>query len=374
MKNRNVMNAERWCRYFISASYKVILINVAVLIAVWYFFASDNPAIDQGKYWVNYIILPSLGMLVATFLADFLVRSDRLPLIAKEYITQFLILFFCVYLCFVHSIVAVLLAVFIVPVLISTIFSNMKMTRLTFILSLIFLLLSGLKMHLVSTRDFDFWIWVELITAYGLLIVSYLLAKVLIVYGQDSISNLNHIYDDKLSLEKQLQLDHLTGLNNRKAYDEVLPQLIAECRTANLPLSIAVLDLDDFKQINDIYGHVTGDRALLKLTGIFRRNMPENTYVFRVGGEEFVLLFRDYHVDEAAKICESLLFLIRSSSLPEMNGEEVTFSCGVAGMDAHLADPVSLFKAADSALYSAKNNGKNQVVMYDKERQSQFLW
>lgn len=350
------------------------MVNLVVLIAVWYFFAFPQAGVNHLSYWISFIILPSLGMLAANILADFLVRSNRLPLINKEYITLFLILFFCVFLCLVHSIVAVLLGVFIIPVLISTVFSNKKLTRLTFILSQVFLLLSGLKMHLFSTRVFDFWIWLEMLTAYGLLLAAYLLAKVLIIYGQDSISNLNHIYDDKLSLEKQLQLDHLTGLNNRKAYDEVLPQLIEECRAANLPLSIAVLDLDDFKQINDIYGHVTGDRALLKLAEIFRRNMPENTYVFRVGGEEFVLLFRDYHVDEAAKICESLLFLIRSSSLPEMNGEEVTFSCGVAGMGAHLADPVSLFKAADSALYSAKNNGKNQIVVYDKERQSQFLW
>ncbi len=365
MKNKSDMSAKRWCRYLVSVCYMAIGINLVTLIVVWYFFVYIKYDVDSVRYWIRYIILPSSGMLAVNILADFLVRSDRFSLIFKEYVALLLILFFCAFLCFVHTIVAVLFATFVVPVLVSTIFADVKLTRRIFILGQLLLIISGLRMHFVSVRPFGAWLGIVIVTASGLLTVSYFLAKVLIVYGQDNISNLSDVYHDKISLEEQLKLDPLTGLYNRKAYNEYLPQMMEECRLAAIPLSIAVLDIDDFKQVNDIYGHAAGDRVLLRLTGILKRNIPERIYTFRIGGEEFVLLFKDYSVADAVKICEEMLSMIRSASLPEVNYKEITFSCGVVGMGENQVDPVALFKAADEALYSAKNSGKNKIIALD---------
>ena len=78
-----------------------------------------------------------------------------------------------------------------------------------------------------------------------------------------------------------------------------------------------------------------------------------------------MLLFKDYSVADAVKICEEMLSMIRSASLPEVNYKEITFSCGVVGMGENQVDPVALFKAADEALYSAKNSGKNKIIALD---------
>jgi len=363
VKEKDLLSAERWCRYFISVCYACIIVNLVVLIAVWYFFAFNKAGTDPIRYWTIYIILPSSVMLIANVVAHFLVLSKKIPTSAKEYISMLLILFFCTYLCFTYSIVAVLMASFIVPVFVSTIFSNTRMTAITYALSQILLVLIGMEMYFFSTRTFGYWIWIEMLVASGLLIASYLLARVFIVYGKDNISKFRDIYNDKISLEEQLNLDPLLGLYNRKAYNEFLPQLMMECRRKNLPLSIAILDLDNFKRINDLYGHASGDRVLLKFAEILKKNVPDNIYAFRVGGEEFVLLFEGYAVDEADKVCDNLLSITRAASLPELKDEMITFSGGIAGMNRDYTDPEGLFKAADAALYSAKNSGKNKIII-----------
>ncbi|HWS41814.1 MAG TPA: GGDEF domain-containing protein [Pseudoflavonifractor sp.] len=356
-------NIEYWCRQLVCVCYITIVINLLVLIAVWYFFAFNRPNHDPIVYWRRYILLPSSVMLIANIAADLLVRAERVPLIVKEYLSIFLMLFFCALLCLQHTIVAVLLTSFIVPILLSTLYANVAMTRWTYFLAQILLILSSVRMHFNSSRDFGFWIWVEMLTASGLLIASYVLARVLIIYGRDSMFNLDSIYKDKMDLEEELKLDPLTRLYNRKAYDEYLPQIMEECRLTDTELSIAVLDIDDFKQVNDAYGHAAGDRVLLRFASVLRKVVRERIYAFRVGGEEFVLVFHGYCVLDAAKVCEDALSAIKAQVLPELNGMAITFSCGVAGMRRDEADPLELFKAADAALYSAKSSGKNKVMV-----------
>lgn len=357
-------HAQYWCRRLVTACYGAILASAATLVAVWYLFALPDSSVDQQGYWLRFILLPTLGMLVVNAFADYLIRSDRLSLLRKEYVALYVLLFFCTYVCFVHSIVAVLLASFIVPVLISTIFANRKMTRRVFFSALLLLVLSSLKMQAFSTREFGVWIWVESLTAFGLLVASYFLAKVLIIYGQDNLSDLHSVCHDKESLEEQLKRDPLTGLYNRKAYGEFFPRVMQECRSAGQPLAVAELDVDNFKQVNDKYGHTTGDRVLLRLSDILKTVVSENISAYRMGGEEFVLLFPNYTQEDAVKECEWILSLLRSSPLPEMDYQKITFSCGVAQMEETHYNPESLFQAADQALYAAKNSGKNKVVRY----------
>lgn len=362
IRNKADRGPEYWCRQLVSACYITIVINLVVLIVIWYFFAFNKEGHDPIAYWVNYIILPSSVMLIANIAADRLVRVDRIPLAAKESITILLMLFFSMLLCVQHKIVAALLTSFIMPVLLSTLYANMRMTRWTYFLAQVLLVLSSLRMHFAAGRDFGFWIWVEMITASGLLLASYLLAKVLIVYGRDRISNINRVQKDNLDLEEELKLDPLTGLYNRKAYDEYLPRIMEECRLTNTDLSIAVLDIDDFKQINDVYGHTAGDRVLLRFAAVLRKIGNGKICVFRVGGEEFVLLFQGYSVREAAGVCEAVLATMKEATLPELNGGTITFSGGVAGMRDEETDPIALFEAADAVLYSAKYSGKSRIM------------
>ncbi|MGX8702513.1 GGDEF domain-containing protein [Caproiciproducens sp.] len=355
-------NSGYWCRLLVSACYITIFINLLVLIAVWYFFAFGKTGHDPVGYWMRYILLPSSIMLIENLAADMLVRSERVSLAAKEYISVFLMLAFCTLLCIQHKIVAVLLTSFILPIMLSALYANIKMTRRTYFGAQVLLVLSSLWMHTASERDFGFWIWVEMLTASGLLLASYFLAKVLIIYGKNSISNLNNMREEKMDLEEELRLDPLTSLYNRKAYEESLSRFMKECRLANTDLSMAVLDIDDFKQVNDLYGHAAGDKVLLRFAAVLRKVVHKGIYAFRVGGDEFVLLFPGFSVHEAVKVCGGILTTMKETTLPELNGRTITLSCGVADMHDG-ADPAELFKAADAALYSAKQSGKNKIAL-----------
>lgn len=355
-------NPEYWCRQLVSVCYVMIAINLLVLIAVWYFFAFGKEGHDIVGYWTSFIIVPSSIMLIANVGTDLLIRSNRITLGAKEHLSILLPLFFCAFLCVQHNIVAVLLTSFTVPVMLSTLYANTRMTKLTYLLAQVLLVLSSVQMHFNSTRDFDSWIYVEAITASGILLASYFMARILIVYGKDNIVSFDRMRKGKMELEEELKLDPLTGLYNRKAYDEQLPLMMEECRKSQRDLSLAMLDIDDFKQVNDTYGHAAGDRVLLRVAALLRQVMNEQTGAFRIGGEEFILLFQGCSVSKAVKTCEDALAAIRAETLRELEDVRITLSCGVAGMRENETDPLELFKAADAALYVAKNSGKNKVV------------
>ena len=356
---------EHWCQLIINICYAAIGINAVILIAIWYFFAYAAPEIPHALYWVKYIIVPSLVMLAVNILVHRFVCGRKSPLLYKEYAVISLILFFCTFLCVVHGIAAVLLATFCLPVFVSSLFANLKMTKRIFILSQLALLASAVRMHFFTSRVYGHWIWYEALTASGILLASYLLTRVFIRYGQYNISSLIDSYNNQKSLREQLKYDSFTGLYNRRTYEELLPRLMAECRSADACLSMAVLDMDNFKEINDTYGHAVGDKVLLRLAHILLNNCGEHIYAFRLGGEEFALLFRDYCVQDAYKVCEGIRSIMEASSVPEIKNRRVTFSCGLVCMNKLHMNPESLFQAADAALYQAKNSGKNRIALYD---------
>lgn len=338
-------DSDYWCIQIVNTCYKIILVNIVVLIVVWAFFYINRVEHNLLNYWLKYIILPTAIMFALNLIASFLMLS------------------FCTLLCIQHKIVAVLLATFIVPVMISTLFTKIKTIRITYLSAQILLIISGFWMSFESNRDFGIWIWVELFVASGLLIASYFLAKILLTHGLDYISNIENMQKNRMDLEEELMLDPLTSLYNRKAYYEYLPKMMQESSLADKELSIAILDIDDFKQVNDIYGHHAGDRVLMRLAAELRKVAHDRIYAFRVGGEEFVLIFKGYKVQDAASICEGILKIMRQTKLPEISNETITFSCGITGMTSEETDPTTLFNEADSALYLAKNTGKNKVLV-----------
>lgn len=365
IKAKESEKTERWCRLILWVCYAAIGINLAVLIATWYFFVFIVYEASHLDYWLRYIIGPSAVMLLVTLFVHYLIEKGRLSSAAKQYATLLLVLFFCLFLCFVHGIVSVLLATFVFPIFLSTIFADLKLSRNIFILSLFGLLLSGMKMHLFSARPFGHWIFIEMFTALGLLTACYMLSKIMIKSGQDYLSSLQAFSIDRHHLKEQLKLDPFTGLYNRKTFDELLPQIIEECKASDDCLSLAVLDLDGFKKVNDKYGHVAGDAVIQRLANILIGNKTKNIFAFRIGGEEFALLLKDYCVNDAYKICEGMRSIMESSSVPEVDYNKVTYSCGLACMDKVYSDGQSLYRAADEALYKAKNSGKNRTMIYE---------
>lgn len=163
--------------------------------------------------------------------------------------------------------------------------------------------------------------------------------------------------------------DALTGLHNRRHLDNLLPELCAESRRNSQPLTIALLDADHFKAVNDAWGHDFGDQCLQHIADILRRHVKRPRDVaIRFGGEEFALLLPGTGSDGALTLCEQILDDLASVSITTGNGERVTLtmSAGVATLRPG-EDERDLFRRADDALYRAKAAGRNRTEQSESD-------
>jgi diguanylate cyclase len=173
----------------------------------------------------------------------------------------------------------------------------------------------------------------------------------------------------RVSLErakKEADIDHLTGLPNRRAFEVALEREYREAAAAIDPLSVAFCDIDHFKRINDTHGHDTGDRVIQAVAQALKRISNDRCHVARHGGEEFVMLFRGLTprqahsvLDETRDQLAARKFINRKTDQP-IGG--VTFSGGVADVFG-FPDPRAALAAADAALYQAKATGRNQICL-----------
>ena len=177
------------------------------------------------------------------------------------------------------------------------------------------------------------------------------------------------VYRNYLRLLTDNQTDTLTGLLNRKTFDEKISELLLSCRTAgpdNLSgmngACLAVLDIDHFKRINDRFGHLYGDEVLLLLSKLMLDTFRENDLLFRFGGEEFVVVLSNIGIDEAIKVFDRFRAGLEQREFPQVG--KVTVSIGVVAVGKqHL--PSTIVQQADEALYDAKNSGRNRVCCYE---------
>ncbi len=175
----------------------------------------------------------------------------------------------------------------------------------------------------------------------------------------------------KRNLIKLATRDELTGLYNRRHALTLLEQQISLAKRYGTNLCIAMLDLDFFKEINDSYGHVAGDKVLREFANLGKRNLRESDVIGRIGGEEFLLILSHTTSKDAFNVLDSLRKkmseISKKAGIPET---KVTLSVGIAQFEKNdsLEDFILL---ADNALYQAKNNGRDRVVVGERNHTSQ---
>jgi diguanylate cyclase len=161
--------------------------------------------------------------------------------------------------------------------------------------------------------------------------------------------------------------DPLTGLPNRRAYDAQLLQEVARWRRFGEPLALLVFDVDDFKQVNDRFGHKSGDKALAMIAKVLAERRRETDLVARYGGEEFVVLLPGAPQPDALRIADDMRRAVADCGMhANRQPVPITLSGGLA-MFAQGDEPAAVFERADRALYRAKRNGKNRVELGDVE-------
>jgi diguanylate cyclase (GGDEF)-like protein len=160
-------------------------------------------------------------------------------------------------------------------------------------------------------------------------------------------------------VERLATSDALTGLPNRRLFDDTLGREIARAKRSDAPLAVAVVDVDKFKAVNDEHGHQVGDEVLRQLAAALRQAVRAEALVARYGGEEFVVVMPDTTIDDAMVVAERLRVAAR-----QVTAVPVTISVGIAALSA-CGDRATIIGAADAALYRAKAAGRDRVVRHD---------
>lgn len=202
------------------------------------------------------------------------------------------------------------------------------------------------------------------------------LAKVMLDRTRKAEDDMRKSEDEAKALRRSLErakrdaeLDFLTGLPNRRAFEILLDRHFKEARAACEPLSVAFCDIDEFKRVNDIHGHEAGDRVIKAIADTLSRISNDHCHVARHGGEEFVMLFRNLTPTQAAEKLDEAREALAERRLINRKTDEpfgqITFSGGVADVFGY-TDTRAALKAADDALYKAKESGRNRVEIADR--------
>jgi diguanylate cyclase (GGDEF)-like protein len=208
---------------------------------------------------------------------------------------------------------------------------------------------------------------VNLINALAGFIIIEVLLYLGIIYGSRKLHDMIHLQTQEINQLKEYykarsERDGLTGLYNHRYFNERLEQEMNRASRSQSPLSLLMLDLDNFKTINDHYGHIAGDGVLEGVSSLIDDVVRSSDFAGRYGGEEFIIALVDTRLNDALTIARRLLEHIADSNFQGISGRQITASIGVALWD--VGEDLSAFiRRADVALYRAKQAGKNRVEL-----------
>ena len=185
------------------------------------------------------------------------------------------------------------------------------------------------------------------------------------VIGYQMAATLKHF--QRLSSIKHIAIyDTLTGLYNRRHFEERLGVEAQKSFFSNTPLSLVMVDIDHFKKVNDTFGHTEGDQVLCMISSLLKASVRKKDTVSRYGGEEFILILPEAGLDESFVIAERIRRLVEKSPFEVGKAQvHLTLSMGISNFPSHRAkSKEEMVKMADQALYDAKRGGRNKVCIF----------
>lgn len=367
MQNQENTELYEQFRRKIETSAWIILLLIFLLEAgigiVWacngWIIEGDDPL----TYSVKYIVAPTVINLIAVGMYHYTEYHTSISSTSKNSLLIMTFTILCLTISVVHNAVRIASISFLLPVFLSAIFADVKVTTRAFILNnLCYMGCMFLSYSLAQPQNQRFLI-LDIIAGAILMVAAYLITRSILQYEQKTRSRLMTYNTEQDLLIERLRIDALSGLYNHNTFYKILEESIKAAKDSDIPLILAILDIDDFKSINDTYGHTRGDCVLRELAAVMKELDNDNTILARYGGEEFCVLFTSYSLTEAEHRMNTLRLRFENLKIKEINSHKVTFSAGITVFREEFDSATAMIDAADEALYTAKRNGKNQVVV-----------
>lgn len=313
------------------------------------------------EYLYRYLFLPTVldGIILAA--GYFFMNVFKGEPSVLNYIPIIQMVLICFMLSTVHHAFYGMFCTFCFPVFISVIFNDRKMMRVVTMLSFVCLTAAQILGPWFNASEIRYQFSNYLVTVVILLCAT-VLCDVFVQYQGQKDRKIEMMYRSRMEILEQMKYDQKTGLHGHTSFQTGLKKLVDEAGPGKRP-AVAILDIDDFKKVNDTYGHVKGDMVILELARIMRDVCGEKYTAARFGGEEFAVLFQNGTIDDYIKTVETIRVEMEQTKF-DFCMEPVTLSAGIAvwkrGWGA-----TEFFDQADGALYISKRQGKNRTTVYD---------
>jgi diguanylate cyclase (GGDEF)-like protein len=207
-----------------------------------------------------------------------------------------------------------------------------------------------------------------LFSAMAMIIFAYFIALGVMKRGIELLDNLKttmnaqqELLVKNILMDRASKIDALTDCYNHKTFHEHLEKLIKKRESDDLLLHLAIIDVDDFKKVNDTFGHWVGDIVLKSVSRSIKELITSNEFAARYGGEEFAVIFTEKTLKETYQILDKIRIEIAQTKYPELDNQSVTVSIGLQSyVEGERRE--NLFKRADHSLYTSKKTGKNKIT------------
>jgi diguanylate cyclase (GGDEF)-like protein len=363
------VNFNRWNRRILNVYWIIVALSVVVAILQLKFTHWD-----PQYYITRYIVLPTV------ILVTFMLITEAIYYRFKRSTT---ILPYCVIssgtgiatvLITLHPTVDPIGGALILPLLTSCIYYRKKLIIYAMVNSF-----GSLTLLLTFNQQLkDEYSIVDTITMFSILTAGAILAIATMSRGfeflrhlQNTMKSSQDLMTEKIIMEKLAKTDALTGLNNHLTFHKYLDDLLEHSQ--NFSIQMALLDIDNFKRINDTFGHQAGDTILKYTSEKIKEMITPDDFIARYGGEEFAIIFVEKSMEESYQILERIRKEMHSTLHRVINNQCITVSVGLH--EYLIGDEKNeLFEGADQALYTAKHTGKNKTIIFSNQNKEGFQY
>lgn len=365
IKNEYKRIDSRWLLLHYKTTIGLVLFSLIVECAMSMIFINSellNTTLD--RYILKFIVIPSSLNFLCAAVDTVVMKSEKISQSQKIYTVSLIFVVICFILFSAHSTFTATYYIFTGAIMLTTIYVNYRVTSITAIMCILAIIISELFVKWDADKVSIFESTLRLgdfLVSLIILIAFSLASMVVIRFEQKKNEASIQMEIERYELKKSLQVDEMTGIFNRKAMHEALKDM--EDGALEGAYILAIVDVDNFKGINDNWGHHLGDRCLKEFAGILKENATNYT-PYRYGGDEFCLLFRNVSMEEAVSACDQIRLKLQDLCIDGMI--RLTASFGLAAYTSQV-DAVRLFIHSDYALYEAKEI-RNTIRVYEKEK------
>ena len=352
---------ERWhlILWDIFAIISGVIVSIELLLP--FFRHSYIKSLDNSFRYVFFMtILPIVVEGILLIVARALIKSDRISLAKKRWIVSIMMFTILAVPAFLHCELTAIVMLPGAAIVAGAIFANNDTTVVMTILNVASIIIDYVFLGITKGWNPTLLgnMFMSMVVAIGLCA----LVIVLNNHTNELIDSINESNIIQRSLSVEMKKDPMTGLYNRRSFEETLENEIESAEQTGNNSFIAIFDIDHFKNVNDTYGHANGDVVIKSLCKIMQKKSQDSGIAFRYGGEEFVILFSNIELPKVINIVEDIRTEFRCYYFQFMLKDGITCSCGIAQHQQGESSK-AWFNRADASLYKAKEAGRNRTVI-----------